>query len=532
ANGCGPSTTSVTITEPTALVATLVSTVNVSCNGGADGAITAGGSGGTPTYSFLWSTGGSTATETGLTAGTYTVTVTDANGCTDALTATVTEPLPLNAAIDSVQDVNCGGADGAIFTSAIGGTMPYTYAWSNGATTEDIMNLTAGPYTLTLTDANGCSTTVTGTVNQPTTLAASVVAVTDNLCNGDANGSIQAMATGGITPYTYSWSSGGMAAMESGLMAGTYTLTITDNNGCFVTVDTVVNEPAAVVFTLDSVQQVLCNGDSNGFVAVSTTGGVAPYTYAWSNGATMPVLTGLPAGVFTGTVTDANGCSETLSATITEPMELTGSVASTVQPLCFGDANGSATVVATGGTMPYTFVWPSGTIAATDSNLTAGQYAVTISDANGCTDQLTVNLTQPALLEVIVTGSNVTCAGDNDGTAMASISGGTFPFTYLWDDPAAQTTAMATGLLEGPVNVTITDANGCTASNGFTVGAANQLPTVSVTADKDTTCRDSAIVLDAGSGFQAYAWSTGASGQQISVDSSGSYQVTVTDNNG
>ncbi|MEM9023760.1 MAG: T9SS type A sorting domain-containing protein, partial [Bacteroidota bacterium] len=205
---------------------------------------------------------------------------------------------------------------------------------------------------------------------------------------------------------------------------------------------------------------------------------------------------------------------------------------SSVAALCNGDANGSASVAATGGTMPYAYDWPSGTTSANDSNLAAGTYVVTVTDANGCVDTATVVVTEPTALALNVTGNDVNCEGGSDGDATADATGGTGPYNYLWDDPVSQTTQTASGLAAGTFNVTVTDDNGCTINGSTTITFTNTLPTVSVTADADSVCKDSMIILDAGAGFSAYAWSNGGTAQTNTVTESGTYMVTVTDGNG
>jgi hypothetical protein len=239
------STSSITITQPAVMTAATVVDSNISCNGAADGGANASATGGTMPYTYAWSNAATTASITGVIAGTYTVTVTDQNGCTSSSSATVTEPAMFIAASAVDSNISCNGlSDGGATAAGTGGTMPYTYAWSNSATTASITGIIAGTYTVTITDANGCTSTSSSTVTEPIPLVATTVIDSTISCAGTATGGATTSATGGTMPYTYTWSNSATTASITGVVAGTYTTTVTDNNGCTQNTSITLVDPA------------------------------------------------------------------------------------------------------------------------------------------------------------------------------------------------------------------------------------------------------------------------------------------------
>ena len=303
-----------------------------------------------------------------MAGGTYTITITDANGCTAIDDDTVIEPTVLLASITVDNNVSCNGSsDGSLTASSSGGTMPYTYLWSNGATTASNTGLAAGTYTVTITDANGCTATDDDMVTEPVALSASVTVDNNVSCNGLSDGALTASGSGGTMPYTYLWSTGATTASITSISGGTYTVTITDANGCVATDDDTVMEPAFLFANVVVDTNVSCNGFSDGGLTASAIGGTMPYTYVWSTGATTAGITGLIAGTYTATITDANGCTDVDVGTITEPVVLAASVAVDNNVSCNGLNDGSLTASATGGTMTYTYAWSNGSTTATNA---------------------------------------------------------------------------------------------------------------------------------------------------------------------
>ncbi len=538
ANGC-TQTKSKAITQPTAVSASISSQTNVACNGGSTGSATATSTGGTGTKTYAWSASAgsvTTATATGLAAGSYTVTATDANGCTSTATVTITQPTAVSASIASQVNVTCnGGSNGSATAASTGGTGTKTYAWSNGAAVATATGLASGSYTVTATDANGCSSTASVTITQPVAATTTITSQTNVLCNGASTGAATASTTGGTSPYTFVWSNAATGATVTGLAAGTYGVTSTDANGCTSTASVTITQPTAIVIpTLTSVT-ITCNGLSNGTLTAVPSGGVSPYTYAWSNASTGATATGLAVGTFTVTVTDANGCTQTSSKAMTQPTAVSASIASQVNVSCNGGANGSATAASTGGTGTVTYLWSNTATGATATGLAAGSYTVTATDANGCTSIATATITEPTVLVASsVVDSNVTCNGFSNGGATASATGGVSPYTYAWSNAA--TTASITGVAAGNYAVTITDANGCSNTTSVVVSQSVVLSS-SVSIDSNVSCNGlsnggaNAIAVG-GTAPYTYTWNTTATTAIITGVTAGTYTVTITDANG
>ncbi|MDI6047053.1 MBG domain-containing protein [Flavobacterium yafengii] len=417
---------------------------DVSCYGGANGTATAAPSGGRPGYTYSWApSGGTSATASGLTAGTYTVTVTDANSCQTTRTFTINQPAAaLTAATGGGKtDVSCyGGANGTATVAPSGGTPGYTYSWApSGGTSATASGLTAGTYTVTVTDANFCQTTRTFTINQPAAAltAATGGGKTDVSCYGGANGTATVAPSGGTSGYTYSWApSGGTSATASGLTAGTYTVTVTDANSCQTTRTFTINQPAAALTaaTGGGKTDVSCYGGANGTATVAPSGGTPGYTYSWApSGGTSATASGLTAGTYTVTVTDANSCQTTRTFTINQPT----AISFTTTTLAGYDYNSpySQTIVATGGTGTKTYsvttgslpsgfnLSPNGEIIGTSTQIADSNFTVTATDANSCitTHDFILKLNQIPIT-VTATASQTKIYGATDPILIYSVS--------------------------------------------------------------------------------------------------------------
>jgi hypothetical protein len=471
------------------------SQTNVSCNGGSNGAASVNtASGGAGGYTYNWTpgdpTGDGTTSVTGLTAGTWTCTVTDANSCTTSVNFTITEPTALSLTAALQTNVACnGGSNGAASVNAAsGGAGGYTYNWTPGNPTGDgttsVTGLTAGTWTCTVTDANSCTTSVNFTITEPTALSLTAASQTNVACNGGSNGAASVnTASGGAGGYTYNWTpgdpTGDGTTSVTGLTAGTWTCTVTDANSCTTSVNFTITEPTALSLTAASQTNIACNGGSNGAASVNTaSGGAGGYTYNWTpgnpTGDGTTSVTGLTAGTWTCTVTDANSCTTSVNFTITEPTALSLTAASQTNVACNGGSNGAATVnAATGGAGGYTYNWsPSGGTGLTATGLTAGNYTCTVTDANYCTTSVSFTITQPTALNLTAASqTNVSVSGGTDGAASVNAAtGGTAPYMYDWTgSPTGDGTRSVTGLSAGTWTCTVTDANGCTASWNFTI---------------------------------------------------------------
>ena len=529
---------SITITEPATLVATATIDSNVTCNGLSDGGATASATGGTMPYMYMWSNSATTASITGIAAGTYIVTITDANGCSSVDTAVITEPMTLTTSTMG-NDITCNGqTDGNAKVMPMGGTMPYSYMWSNGMMTDSIAGLAASTYMVTVTDANGCMAIDSVVITEPMLFTASS-AFTNVNCNGGSDGTMTITGMGGTMPYSYTWSDTtiGNTGSATGLVAGSYTVTVTDANACTTYVFTeTITEPAMPVALSATTGNIGCIGDSTGSIDLTVMGGTAGYSYSWSNGANSQDLTGLPVGTYTVTVTDANGCTETLTRTITQAAGIATNIAIT-DITCNGNADGTISMTVSGGTAPYTYLWSNSATTANLTGLTGGVYTVTITDANGCTATASTTITDPGMLMAngMVTVSACNSAnGGTGGTIMTSVSGGTAPFSYAWSNGA--TTSDLTGVTDGTYHLTITDVNGCTATDSFVVVESPTFA-VGVVIDQQIACPGGVgqISAFAFGGTAPYAGAIlDAQGNQVTdtVFAAGTYVLIAFDANG
>ncbi len=525
-NGCSV-TDSVTLVSPTPISISFVST-NPDCNGSCDGTALAQASGGTPPYSYSWNNGQNTQMAVGLCAGTYTVTVTDANGCTAIQNITLTNPPALSASVNVTNALCDGVCDGSATAIPGGGTAPYAYLWSNGQTTQTASNLCPGNYTVTVTDANGCFVTLNVTITAPQPLLDNTTITPANcgLCDGSAT----ANPSGGSGNYSYLWSNGQTTQTASNLCAGILTLQITDNNtGCIGNYTVIINNAGGPTLNLVT-QDESCQGQCNGSATVSPAGGTPPYTYIWSNGQTTQTATGLCAGNYTVTVTDAMGCI-TIEAFTINTFILDIVISNIIAPLCFNDCNGSATATALNGTPNYTYNWvPSGQTTQTATNLCAGNVTVTVTDQTGCSSTESININNPTeLLANAVVLLNVSCFGQCNGSAQVLVSGGTLPYSYVWSN--GQTTPIATNLCAGTYTITVTDANGCTATSSVIISEPTQiLANENITEPACGIC-DGIIALNpsGGTGPYTFQWNTGHVTQLINNLCAGIYTVTITD---
>ncbi len=549
ANGCTYND-QVCITEPTCNLS-LSGTETQPCAGGSNGEAAVAMTNGSAPYTFLWSNGAAAGQTTNpavnLPAGSYSVTVTDANNCTSTTTVVVTDPTPLSVVEVNNIPESCTGGDGELEVAGNGGFPTYLYSIDGGTTwqgSETFSGLTAGPYTVTIQDENLCESTVAITIAGASSITGNVDNVIDITCNGNTDGEIQVSATGGATPYQYSldggttWQPGGTF---TGLAQGNYTITIQDNTGCQTTVNATINEPAALVLSLDNSTDVSCNGGNDGEIVVSSIGGTLPYQYsidAGTNFQSTGDFTGLSQGNYTILVEDANGCNTDIPVNINEPTPISLST-STVDESC-GAANGEVSVTATGGTVStdYSYLWsdPGNSTTGNVTGLIAGTYTVTVTDDNGCTQTAIATVNNAGGLSASInTQSDVSCFGLSDGDVEVIATGGSTPYSYdIGGGP--QASGIFTGLTAGNFTVVVTDDLGCAFNVSVTISEPTQLDAQAT--QTDILCNggtDGEILVTASGGTPVYSYDIGQ-GNQATGDFNGllagAYTVTVSDQNG
>jgi gliding motility-associated-like protein len=526
ANCTATASTTVTVIPAMALATTAG---NVSCNAGSNGTVSLVVSSGQSPYSFIWSNTATTQNITGVTAGAYTVTVTDNAGCTATASAVVSQPALLQITETHVNVLCSGAGTGSISISASGGTPAYTFVWNDGVTTQNRTNLIAGPYDVTVTDNNGCSSSVSISITEPPLLTATESHV-NVLCNGAATGTITITTAGGTNPLSFLWNDGVITQNRSNLIAAGYTLTVTDNNACTASVSVIINEPTAQTVN-ETHTDVACGGATPGSINVTNSGGVAPYTYLWNDGGTTPVRTNIAAGNYSLTVTDNNACTATIAIIINTGSGLAFNETHT-NVLCFGGVSGTITTTTTGGTSPYTYTWNDGVTTQNRANLVAGNYTVTVYDNTTCSISATINITEPTVLNVYIAHTNVACFGGNTGTITVSPSGGTAPYSFVWNDGVIlqNRTAMAAG----NYSVTVSDNNSCTFSASATITEPNALSVTET--HSDVLCNGGNtgavnLAVSGGTSPYTYIWNDGSTlPNRVNLVAAG-YSVTVTDNN-
>jgi gliding motility-associated-like protein len=531
ANAC-TTTSIISITQPPTSIQFSASLTQISCFNASNGAISLTPQGGTAPFTYTWSNGATTAVINSLSSGNYTINAVDANSCPFTNQYTITQPTVLSATSSSV-NVNCFGAStGSINLTVSGGTSPYSYSWSNGATTEDLSNLPAGNFTVAIQDANGCTASLTVTISQTPTPVSLALTGTNLSCFANASGSVQSTVNGGVGPYSYNWSNGATTASITNLSIGTYTLTVTDNLGCNSSSSATITQPTLLQLSAQTTV-IKCFGESTGAIDVSVTGGTIPYSYSWSNSETTQDLNNLPAGNYQLVLTDNNGCSFTANYTLTQPNEALSSTNSITNVSCFGGANGAISVTTAGGTSPYSYSWNTGATTEDLTGLSSGAYTLTITDANNCSTNLSATVTQPTQLTENAVVQNVLCHNGNSGSINSTISGGTSPYSSLWSN--GSTNEDLTNLVLGTYSVIITDANNCSVSNIYNVTQPLQ-SLQSQAIGTDVVCFGGSngsidLSVNGGTSPYDYVWSNTAITEDITGLSIGTYSVTITDAN-
>lgn len=538
--------TTITLSEPDTLVLTLTNSENLLCNGDNSGEISVGGTGGISPYEYNLDGGAysSDSTFSGLAAGNYVVGVLDANGCTDTLQITLTEPGILMLSLLDIEDANCfGESNGLIEVGAASGTPGYTYSIDgvNFQGSGLFEGLSAGTYTITAMDANGCTAELTETIFEP-----SLLTIETNsepvACFGELTGEIEIIADGGTPGYEYSIDEGDTFFDNGGVFAdlatGEYITVVQDTNGCTASEGVVISQPAAAFDLTANVVDALCLDSASGVVTLIGNGGTPTYSYSSDNSSFVSdnVFSGFAAGIYTLYSQDVNGCADSVQFNVGEPataVDITNILLN--NPACPNEASGTALVSASGGTPDYMYSSNGGSTYQTGSilaGLNGGNHLIVVQDANGCTHTDTITLTSPDLISIAVdTIVGVACENDLDGEIHVTASGGTPSYNYTLNGGSLQSNGDYVNLTDGTYTVGIMDVNGCMFSQDVTIEADQMQPV----ADFTWTSSGTAVLFTNASAFgDSYLWtfgddSTSTEENPVHVyDVDGGYSVTLT----
>ena len=540
--------TIITLTEPDTLILTSVASNDLLCNGDNSGNLTVLGTGGVAPYAYNINGGtyDSAALFDGLAAGTHIVGVLDANGCSDTLHVTLTEPGILMLSLITSADALCNGAlNGSIEVEAASGTAPYQYS-INGVSFQGaglFQGLEAGTYTVTVKDANGCLDELTESISEPSVLTIETTSSPVS-CFGEDDGSIQIIANGGTTPYDYSVDGGVMFATSASfanLDGGNYLTIVKDANGCTASEGVVISEPSSAFNLAVNVTNVGCMGDSTGSALLIGSGGTPTYTYSANNidFVTENVIGGFPTGNFTLYAKDLHGCVDSAQFFVGQPSSVVN-INNTLlsNPACPNQASGAVTVQASGGTPGYTYSSNNGVTYQSSpilSGVNGGNHLIVVKDANGCTDTTVVTLASPPIIAIASDSIvHVDCEGNVDGEIHVTATGGTPSYSYTLNGGNLQTNGDYVNLTDGVYTLAITDVNGCVFTQSISVNAAQMQPVAAF----DYTRSGAAVLFQNNSSFgTSYSWTFGDDSTSTETDpvhiygEPGEYTVTLTATN-
>ena len=568
----------ISISQPTQLSIPFTKQ-DILCKGESNGSISTNVKGGTTGYSYSWTNSSGIEIGTykdiaGLTAGAYHIKVTDNRNCLVEEDIIITEPSDaLQITLDSsINPTAFQATNGAVSITVSGGTSSYTYEWTDNqnnavSSSEDINNLGAGSYTLTVKDANfnstssnsGCTVSETFILTEPEVLAVNIAITNTISCFRDTNGALQANAKGGVSPYSYEWfevdtngvstSLGVLTETITNLDTGLYRVQITDANTILIATDFNLVEPDVLRVNTIAITDVLCFNNTTGAIDITITGGTAPYTYFWSNGATTQDISSIASGTYNVVVTDNKNCEITQNGIIvSQPTKALSIDNAIITPLTGFETNdGTIAVFVSGGTSPYTYSWVkvgTTTVLSTEnsiSNLSIGNYQVTITDSNMCQFIQNYQVTQPdkLLVDIEQTLFNL-CFSDSNATIKANVTGGVLPYSYRWYNLNSSTdildfTISFENIMAGSYGVIVIDANGIKTLNTISIIQPDLLEINNVS-QTDVLCYGEQtgsldITVNGGTGTYSYIWSNGATTEDITGLSSGDYTITITDEN-
>lgn len=543
-NGCGDTIT-FQINEPAPLTSQVLLAQDLQCFGDNSGEINILAGGGNGGYTYSLDGGGfqASGTFTNLPAGIYTITVRDVNGCETTQTVTLSQPQQIDIQINSIQDIDCwGAATGAFIVSASNGVFPYQYSIGGPfQASPTFTGLSLGNYPVTVRDVNGCESAVGVVMGQPNQLASTTEVVNVD-CAGDVTGAISMTTTGGIPGYLYSFQGNPFSAQSSvsGLSGGTYQVIVQDSNLCEDTLQVTVQQPVALDFTA-AITDALCLGDTNGLAIMTGSGGWGGYQYSVNAGPFQlnDSIQNLGAGTYQITIQDDSLCVNTQPITIGEPTLLEISVTSASNVDCLGNASGSISVIASGGTPGYEYsrVGIGFQASPVFDNLFAGLYSLAVRDDNGCESEVDTFLVTPTGLtggaDTII---NVGCFGDSTGEIQLTAFGGTAPYRYALNGDTILGTVFS-NLPFMTDTLVLVDDNGCIVPIPFII---DQPPILALNLEnsKDLACNsvpDGVITLQATGGAPGYQYSIGTGFQPsrfFTGIGAGIYETILEDQNG
>ncbi len=544
-----PGTVSGTATITEVDVELAIVPLDVFCYGETSGSIDLTVLSGDPSYTYQWNNAPPVEDPTGLGAGTYSVTVTDNNGCSEVISTEITEPTELTAEVQLISPVLCnGGFDGSIDLTVQGGTTNYTYVWNNGSTLQDPNQLQAGTYIVTVTDMLGCTASTSITLDEPEAINAEVILLQDVSCNGGNDGAVDLTVTGGVQDYFYDWGGGINDQDPNNLSFGNYVVVVTDMNGCTTTASIFINEPVPILAVAVETQGVDCNHIGEGAVDLVVAGGTPGYIFVWNNGSQEEDISGLDAGDYTVTVTDANLCTEIVTVTVTED---------TTPPVAQAETQGvlscntlSATLDGSGsngGVLTYQWLDANNDIISVDPTTDVsipGVYTLIVTNQlNGCTAEAMTTVDQDNDIPVSVPQvSGILTCYVTTVTLDGSNSSGIGTLTYQWLDANNDVISdQITFDINNPGDYTLIVSdidNGCSAEEFITVDENVITPIADATTTGPLTCVQNTSTLDAGgssgNGTLSYQWLDDldtplGTDPTLDVNTPGDYTLVVTD---
>lgn len=544
-NGCESSIIEYILSEPEEILLTTIDVhingYSVSCNGLEDGSAEVLVTGGTITsdYKYLWSEGSATSILDNVSAGSYTVEVIDDNDCKATASVEITEPPAI--AIDSllISDVQCnGGNDGVLSINVLGGVGGYLYSLNGsvGQIENEFDNLSAGDYSIVISDLNNCTDTTTYSISEPITINIILDSLINTNC-GQSNGAIDLSITGGVEVYQFEWYDSddiliGTEEDIDNLSGGSYTLKLTDGNGCLEQINTSISDTDGPSIIIEEVNAVSCYDVSDGSAKISISGGSIPYVIEWQDGQNEPIATNLPSGLANVQVTDDSNCISFVDIDIPAPPTISIEEIQLTNPLCYGEATGAITIYATGGTGILYYNWIGGIVDQTIEDLEAGEYQIEIIDENSCTYEEIITLEQPDSISVNYEITPPSCSQSADGAVLLNIVGGTLPYNIYIED-SIQDSYYINSLATGIYDLTISDQNSCVKNLIIEIP---EVAPLEIAFEDIVLCEGQSLQLSSPINAEYYNWylDTAIIGtnKEIKIDTEGYYSLELITNKG